>query len=149
MTMITSIGCKLARLLVVAALTFAATLLLADPGSAAARKLSGTYSDSKIQDICTGAGGAYYGKGTGGSGQYYGCSTAGATITCTKGVCTCAGGKNCAAVAKGGGSGERPPSSSSAGNASASGTRDNNKHPITNVNQPVAVGRSSHSGSKH
>jgi hypothetical protein len=44
-----------------------------------------------------------------------------------------------------------PPSSSSAGNASTSGTTNNDKHPITNVNQPVAVGRvgGGHSGSKH
>ena len=136
---------RLARLAFGAMLACAVTLLLADASSGAARRLAGTYSQSRLASICSTAGGNSY-QGN----DKYGCTTATGTTECDKnGKCTCTGSK-CPAVVKEGNGIPHPPAS--AGTAVAAGSTTNTrKLPITNVDQQGAPQHSgAHSaGTKH
>ncbi len=138
---------RLSRFAFVALFALAATVAVTDGVLAATRVLSGTHSFGSIAAACGANGGTMTVHASGG----YGCVGKGGSVDCNaSGKCTggCNSSSKCASVVKALNGGERPPSSSSAGNASASGTANSDKHPITNANQPVAVGRvgAGHSG---
>jgi hypothetical protein len=120
---------KLARIVFIAALACTATLLLADTGSAASRKLSGTYSSGQIKASCDANGGVFSSTGSGG----YNCTAGGGIVDCnSKGKCTgyCT---KCASVAKGVGGILRPTGSAGTASAAGGGTATKRKIPINNA----------------
>jgi hypothetical protein len=122
-----------------AALAFAATLLLADAGSAAEHQLPGTHSFGKVAAECGGNGGQFSVSSDGS----YGCGLVDSngkvtTVDCTaKGSCVCDG-PQCAAVVKRGIKGVRPVS----GSAGTASSTPPSKHQIPTGN----VARISNSG---
>jgi hypothetical protein len=146
MTMSTFLVRRRSHLVIGIILACTATALPVDTGLAATKVLSGHHGEAEIQSACGAAGGTFHS----GNGNY-GCFTDKGAVNCnSKGLCVGECSK-CAQVAKGVSGVLRPPAS--AGTAlAAGGTTNSNKHPITNVNQPVAAehfGGSHSGGSKH
>jgi hypothetical protein len=136
---------KIADLARGAALACAVTLLLADTASASTRKLSGTHSFGEVASSCGSSGGTFSVNVNGG----YRCANGGNVVACdNKGQCY-GGCKKCPASVKDVNGILHPPPSAGTATAAA-GTTNNNKPPVHNVNQPVVVQRSGHSGgTKH
>ena len=67
--MLSLLSSKLGRLAVLAVLAVVGTMLLADAGSAATRRLSGTYTAAQIKASCDAAPGGIYNNGPYGSGM--------------------------------------------------------------------------------